>query len=182
MKKLIIKCMFLVIIMLMVNTSLYANSCDVISSQTKSIEDSNGKVSVKVDWLERPGEIAITISYDGYLTQEGMVNMYLSVNGVERDFITLKEEDENRTQRIRIISFQPMTMTKGPNQIKKLPIDTAVDYLLFEKAPYYGQFGDLKIEAKFFCNSRWDGNDNNNDGNFVFSFKSPIKAFPQDHF
>lgn len=168
--------------MLMVNTSLFANSCDVIASQTKSIEDSNGKVSIRVDWLERPGEFALTIFYNGYLTQEGWVNMYLSVNGVDRDFITFRKEDADRTQRIRIISFQPMIAAKGGDQVKKLPVDTTVDYLLFEKAPYYAQFGDLKIEAKFFCNSRWDGDDRNNNGNFVFTFKSPITSFPQDHF
>lgn len=173
---------FLTIMMFSI-TQLSANHYDTINSVTKNIEDSNGCVSVKVDWLARPGEIAITVVYDGYLTQEGMVNMYLSVNGTQREFVTLASNNENRKQQIKIISYHPTQLTKGVNKLIQLPEDTIVDYILFRNAPYYSQFGEIDIECKFFCNSRWDGDDaNNNDGNYHLTFSSLIKSFPQDHF
>ncbi|GAB4279978.1 MAG: hypothetical protein Kow0029_24260 [Candidatus Rifleibacteriota bacterium] len=154
----------------------------IICSETQTVKDSDGEVSVKVDWLARPGEMAVTITYYGYLTQEGMVNMYLNVNGQERDFVTLKQELKNRAQRIRYLSFHPVINQKGKNILAPLSADTVVDSLLFRNAPYYQQFGDLVVELKFFCNGRWDGDGNNHNENYRFVFTSRIKDFPMDHF
>lgn len=155
---------------------------NIIHSQTKTIIDANGKVTVKVDWLERPGEMAITIIYYGYLTQEGLTNLFLSVNGETREFLTMKKELKNRAQKLRIISFHPTVFKDGVNQLAQIPDDTIVDSLLFRKAPYYQQFGELIIEVKFFCHGRWDGDSNNNNENYRFVFNSPIQGTAVDHF
>ncbi|HNV69654.1 MAG TPA: hypothetical protein PKO06_08160, partial [Candidatus Ozemobacteraceae bacterium] len=88
---------------------------DPVAVQRKTISDFDGECTVTVEWLRRPGEFALTIDYFGYLTQEGRVNLYLEVNGARREFLTLTEELPNRHQRIRILSFHPMTGKKGPN-------------------------------------------------------------------
>lgn len=149
----------------------------------QTIEDNNGIVTVRMEWLTRPGEFALEIDYFGYLTQEGPVNLFLMVNGVTREFLTLKEEMPNRHQRVRILSFHPTTTKKGPNALKKLSSAEMVDYLLFKNAPYYPQFGEVLLEMKFFANGRWDGDGNNSDGNFRFVMKNPLKmSEPVDHF
>jgi len=158
------------------------NDTDVAGRAQKTVIDQNGEVTVTFDWLARPGEFALTIEYFGYLTQEGMVNAYLSVNGIQREFITLKEELPNRHQRIKILSFHPMDTKKGGKGLKKISSNEMIDYMLFRNAPYYPQFGEVQIEIKFFANGRWDGDGNRNDANYVFNFKSPIKAEVQDHF
>ncbi len=155
---------------------------NIIHSQTETVVDADGQVSVRVDWLERPGEMAITIIYNGYLTQEGLTNFFLSVNGEAREFLTMKKEMKNRAQKLRIISFHPTVLKKGVNRLAQIPDDTLVDSLLFRNAPYYQQFGELVIEAKFFCHGRWDGDGNNNDENYRFVFNSPVKGFSMDHF
>ena len=65
---------------------------DVIFSEVKQFVDADGKVEVKLDWLRRPGEMALTVTYYGYLIQEGMVNFYINVNGETREFLTMKKE------------------------------------------------------------------------------------------
>lgn len=166
------------------SSSGYAAMADVniVYSQTASVVDADGEVRVRVDWLERPGEMAITITYNGYLTQEGMANVYLSVNGEAREFLTMKKELKNRAQKLRIMSFHPTIIENGINRLSRIPDDTLIDSLLFRNAPYYQQFGELVIEAKFFCHGRWDGDGNNNDENYRFVFNSPIKGFSMDHF
>lgn len=154
---------------------------DPIAVQKKSIADMDGECTVTVEWLRRPGEFALNIDYFGYLTQEGMVNLYLEINGVRREFLTLTEELPNRHQRIRILSFHPMTGKKGPNGLKKLAPVEMVDYLLFQNAPYYPQFGTLQVQVKFFAHGRWDGDGNRGNENFVYEFQSPIQAEVKDH-
>ena len=161
--------------------SLAMKDTDSIGKASKTIEDSDGQVSVSVDWLARPGEFMVTIDYFGYLTQEGMVNAWMSINGVQREFVTMKVELPNRHQKIRFLSFHPMTGKKGPASLKKLEPSDVVDYLLFRNAPYYPQFGKFILEIKFFANGRWDGNANEGNKNFVFEFNSPVSAIVADH-
>ncbi len=154
---------------------------DPIAVEKKTITDLDGECTVTIEWLRRPGEFALTIDYFGYLTQEGRVNLYLEVNGARREFLTLTEELPNRHQRIRILSFHPMTGKKGPNSLKKLAPVEVVDHLLFQNAPYYPQFGTMQVQVKFFAHGRWDGDSNRNNENFVYEFQSPICAEPNDH-
>jgi hypothetical protein len=126
--------------------------------------------------------MAISVTYNGYLTQEGLANMYLRVNGEDRTFVTMKKELKNRAQKVRIMSFHPVLKVKGVNRLASIPDDTLVDSLLFKNAPYYKQFGDINIELKFFCHGRWDGDGNNNNENYQFSFSSPVDGFSMDHF
>lgn len=162
----------------------YASMADlnIVHSEVQTISDSDGEVRVRVDWFARPGEMSITVTYDGFLTQEGLANMYLSVNGENRQFITMKKELKNRAQKVRIISFHPTVVDKGVNCLSKLPDDSLVDSLLFRNAPYYKQFGNLTVEAKFFTHGRWDGDGNNNNENYIFSFESRLTDFAMDHF
>lgn len=158
------------------------NDLDIVHSETREITDADGTVRVRLDWLQRPGEMAMTITYDGYLTQEGMVNFYLVVNGQTREFSTMKQELKNRAQKIRFLSFHPTIRENNINRLAQLPDNTVVDSLLFRNAPYYQQFGSLNVEVKFFIHSRWDGDSNNNNENFRFSFISPITDMPKFHF
>ncbi len=155
---------------------------DIIHSESKEIIDADGSVSIRIDWLRRPGEMAMTITYNGYLTQEGMANFYLDLNGQTREFMTMKQEMKNRAQKIRILSFHPTQKVKGVNRLVELPEGTVVDSLLFRNAPYYKQFGDLNVGIKFFIHGRWDGDGNNNNENYLFSFTSPVTDMPQYHF
>jgi hypothetical protein len=155
---------------------------NIVQTQFQSVKDADGEVKVRVDWFARPGELAITVNYNGYLTQEGMVNMYISVNGEQREFVTMKKELKNRAQKIRIISFHPVVRENGINKLARIPDDSIVDGLLFKNAPYYKQFGDLNIEIKFFCHSRWDGDGNNNNENYQFCFSSEIDGTAKFHF
>ncbi len=153
-----------------------------IGVQTHRFVDRDGEVKLTVEWLRRPGEFAVTIDYYGYLTQEGRVNCYLDLNGTRREFITLRESDSDRHQRIRILSFHP-TVTRGTTRgLKKLASDEVVDYLLFTNAPYYPQFGAVNIEMKFFSHGRWDGDANNDNDNYKIRFPCPIKVQAEDHF
>jgi hypothetical protein len=155
----------------------------VLFTQTQEYADADSRIRVAVDWLARPGELALTIDYYGYLVQEGMVNVYLEVNGVRREFLTCQEALPDRSQRLRLLSFHPTTgTTKGPNMLKKLPGHTMVDYLLFQQAPYYATFGEITVEVKFFAHGRWHGDPRCNNGNFRFTFASPIKGEALDHF
>ncbi|HOT28141.1 MAG TPA: hypothetical protein PLU72_08115 [Candidatus Ozemobacteraceae bacterium] len=149
-----------------------------IGARAHTFVDADGEVSVTVEWLRRPGEFAVTIEYYGYLTQEGMVNCYLSINGISREFITMKEETPARRQRIRILSFHP-TVGRG---LRPLGPGEIVDYLLFRNAPYYPQFGKFEIELKFFANGRWDGDGNNSNDNYRAAFDCPLDTPAQDHF
>ncbi|HNX74669.1 MAG TPA: hypothetical protein PLM07_06500 [Candidatus Rifleibacterium sp.] len=158
------------------------NDCDIIHSESKEITDADGTVSIRIDWLRRPGEMAMTITYNGFLTQEGLANFYIDLNGQTRDFITMKQEMKNRAQRIRILSFHPTRRENGINRLVELPENTLVDSLLFRNAPYYEQFGTLNVAVKFFIHGRWDGDGNNNNENYLFSFTSRIKDMPQYHF
>ena len=183
------KSMFKLFIMVMVavfgiSFQAYAqmNDFDIIHSEIKEIVDADGVVALRVDWLRRPGEMALTIIYNGFLTQEGMANFYVKVNGETRDFMTLQQEMKNRAQRLRIISFHPTARQQKVNKLIELPAGTVVDSLLFRNAPYYKQFGALDIEIKFFIHGRWDGDGNNNDENYRFSFSSPIFDMPRFHF
>ncbi|MDD3148960.1 MAG: hypothetical protein PHD82_16825 [Candidatus Riflebacteria bacterium] len=183
------KMQFKIFVLLLVATIFIAgqagaqmNDLDIIHSETKDITDADGTVSVRVDWLRRPGEMALTITYNGYLTQEGMANFFIEMNGQTRDFMTLKQEMKNRAQRLRILSFHPTRRVKGVNRLMELPENTVVDSLLFRNAPYYKQFGELNIAIKFFIHGRWDGDGNNNNENFLFSFVSPVTDMPQFHF
>lgn len=162
----------------------YATMADlnIVHSEVKTITDSDGEVRVRVDWFARPGEMALTVTYNGFLTQEGMVNMFLTVNGETREFVTMKSELKNRAQKIRLISFHPVVNEKGINKLAAIPQDTLVDSLLFRNAPYYSQFGDMDVEIKFFIHGRWDGDGNNNNENYRFSFKSRLSDFAMDHF
>lgn len=174
----------LVLGFLILSTSLVMGfeDTDVIGRMTKTIRDADGEVTLTLDWLRRPGEFALTIDYYGYLTQEGMVNAFLSVNQTNREFITLREELPNRHQRIRILSFHPTTGKKGPKSLKKLAPVEMVDYPLFLNAPYYPTFGTVNIEVKFFANSRWDGDSQRGNGNYQVTFASPVKEAANDHF
>lgn len=154
----------------------------VVARAAKTISDRDGDVKVTVEWLRRPGEFALTIDYHGYLTQEGMVNAWVKVNGIEREFVTMREELPGRVQRIRILSFHPTATIKGVNRMRPLVASETVDHMLFRNAPYYQQFGDVAIEMKFFAHGRWDGDGNRNDENYVFRFTSPITGGPADHF
>ncbi|MGM0598269.1 MAG: hypothetical protein ACQETH_00510 [Candidatus Rifleibacteriota bacterium] len=155
---------------------------EIIETQSQTIKDDDGEVTVRLDWLNRPGEMAITVFYNGYLTQEGLTNLYICVNGENRDFVTMKKELKNRAQKLRIISFHPTVKKDGVNRLAKIPNDSIVDGLLFKNAPYYKQFGDVDIELKFFCHGRWDGDGNKNNENYHFKFSSSIKGFVTDHF
>lgn len=154
----------------------------IIESQTKTIKDADGEVTVRLDWLRRPGEMAITVFYNGFLTQEGLSNLYICVNGKQRNFLTMKKELKNRAQKLRIISFHPTEKKDGINRLARIPDDSIVDGLLFKNAPYYKQFGEIDIELKFFCHGRWDGDGNNNNENYHFKFASTVKGFVMDHF
>jgi len=153
-----------------------------IGISEKIAHDADGQVKVQMEWLRRPGEFALEIEYFGYLTQEGMVNFFIEINGIKREFVTFKEEMPNRTQKIRILSFHPIINKDGGDQMKQLLNSEQVDYMLFRNAPYYDQFGKVHVEIKFFANGRWDGDSNKSNSNFIFEFDSPIKDFPQDHF
>ncbi|HOY65354.1 MAG TPA: hypothetical protein PLP29_00615 [Candidatus Ozemobacteraceae bacterium] len=156
-----------------------------LAHRSRTITDRDGEVTVSLEWLRRPGEFALTIDYYGYLTQEGPVNLYLSVNGTQREFVTLPAELENRHQRIRILSFHPTRVTEGARGLRSLARDEAVDYLLFRNAPYYPQFGEVEIEMKFFAHDRWDGDANAGNGNYRVSFACPATKkgeTPIDHF
>lgn len=153
-----------------------------IGTRTHTFTDRDGEVTVTVEWLRRPGEFAVAIDYYGYLTQEGMANCYLSINGISRDFITLKEETPARHQRIRILSFHPSLAGKSGRGLRPLGPGELVDYLLFRNAPYYPQFGRFEIEMKFFANGRWDGDGNNSDNNYKIAFDCPLDMPAQDHF
>lgn len=153
-----------------------------ISSSTQVIQNGPGYVSVTVKWLKRPGEMAIIINYYGFLTQEGMVNFYIDVNGEQRNFMTFKKEHDNRSQSITILSFHPVQLTDGINRLINIPDNIMVDALLFRQAPYYAQFGDLNIELKFFCHGRWEGDAENNNENYRFTFKSTIDGYKMYHF
>ncbi len=177
------------IIWVILFTLLYINQVnarmsdlDIIHSETKTIQDHEGTVSLTVDWLKRPGELALTVEYFGYLTQEGMVNFYISVNGERREFITLRRETDNRAQKIKLLSFHPTKKIENVNRLMKLPEETLVDSLLFRNVPYYKQFGEMTVEIIFFCHSRWDGDGNKNNDNYRFKFQSPITDFAVDHF
>jgi len=158
------------------------NDLEIVHSETKEIIDQDGIVKIRVDWFKSPGEMALTITYNGYLTQEGLANFYLKINGEQREFLTMRQEMKNRAQRTRIISFHPTIRDKKINRLVELPSDTIVDKLLFKNAPYYKQFGQLDIEIIFFCHGRWDGDGNNNNENYRFSFISDIIDFSVDHF
>lgn len=149
-----------------------------IAKQSQSISDNDGKVTVTCEWLKRPGEMALTIDYYGYLIQEGMVNFYIEVNGEQREFLTMIKELPDRSQRVRLISFHPIRkkMEKGISALKKLEDHTLVDHLLFRNAPYYSALGKVRIELKFFAHGRWDGDSKKDNGNFVFEFTSPLKG------
>ena len=170
------------ILILTVSAGAQMNDCDIIHSESKEITDADGTVSVRVDWLRRPGEMAMTITYNGFLTQEGLTNFYIDVNGQTRDFLTMKQEMKNRAQRIRILSFHPTRRENGINRLVELPENTLIDSLLFRNAPYYQQFGTLNVAVKFFIHGRWDGDGNHNNDNYLFSFTSRITDMPQYHF
>ena len=178
---------FWIIIVIVMNFSnnAYALSVDTpdtqtVSSSTQTVKKGLGYVSVTVKWLKRPGEMALVINYYGFLTQEGMVNFYIDVNGEQRNFVTFIKEHENRSQSITILSFHPVQLKDGINRLMRIPDNIMVDALLFRNAPYYAQFGDLNIELKFFCHGRWDGDENG--GNYQFSFQSPIDGHNMYHF
>lgn len=158
------------------------NDLETVHTETKEIIDQDGSVKIRVDWLKSPGEMMLTITYNGFLTQEGLANFYLKINGEQREFMTMRQEMKNRAQRIKIISFHPTKRDKKINRLVQLPADTIVDKLLFKNAPYYKQFGTLDIEIIFFCHGRWDGDGNNNNENYRFSFVSDITDFSVDHF
>lgn len=170
------------IIFLAATAGAQMNDLEIVHSETREIKDQDGSVKIRVDWLKRPGEMALTITYNGFLTQEGMVNFYMQVNGEQREFVTMRQEMKNRAQRTRILSFHPTKKENNINRLAELPADTIVDQLLFRNAPYYKQFGGLDIEIIFFCHGRWDGDGNNNNQNYRFNFVSNITDFSVDHF
>jgi hypothetical protein len=155
---------------------------EIVHTETKEIKDQHGSIKIRMDWLKRPGEMVMTIDYYGFLTQEGMVNFYINVNGEQREFMTMKQEMKNRAQRIRVLSFHPTIKDKKINRLAELPNDTVVDRLLFRNAPYYKQFGACEIEIIFFAHGRWHGDSENHNENFRLSFLSPIADFSVDHF
>ncbi|MFZ2959305.1 MAG: hypothetical protein WA705_20655 [Candidatus Ozemobacteraceae bacterium] len=129
-----------------------------------------GEISVNLDWLERPGDFALTISYWGQLTQEGPVNVWISLNGIERNFVTLTELS-NRRQTVRIMSYQPTTTdSEGKNTIRPLEDFERVDPEFFRNAAYYAPFGQNTLEFKFFANGRWEGDPTKSNENYVVTF------------
>lgn len=154
----------------------------VLAKQTQTIKDADGEVKVTMEWFQRPGEMALGIEYFGYLIQEGTVNFYLDLNGTRREFSTLRTTLPNRAQKIRFVSFHPSVNDGGVNKLKPLPPSDLVDYLLFQNAAYYPQFGKNRIELKFFAHGRWDGDGNHGNANYVFEFESPVAEKAQDHF
>ncbi|HMM61929.1 MAG TPA: hypothetical protein PKC25_17560, partial [Candidatus Rifleibacterium sp.] len=85
-----------VLLFITIEAGAQMNDLDIINSETRDITDADGTVSVRVDWLQRPGEMAMTITYNGFLTQEGLANFYIEVNGEQREFMTMKQELKNR--------------------------------------------------------------------------------------
>jgi len=173
---------FLAVLLATVQAGAQMHDLEIVHSETKEIKDANGTIKLRMDWLNRPGEMALTVTYYGYLTQEGMVNFYIDVNGERREFVTMKQEMKNRAQRIRLLSFHPTVKDKKVNRLAKLPNDTVVDHLLFRNAPYYQQFGSCNVEIIFFVHGRWHGDSTKNNANFCVSFASPITDFPANHF
>ncbi|HAE39884.1 MAG TPA: hypothetical protein DCG57_14840 [Candidatus Riflebacteria bacterium] len=173
---------FVAVLFSAIQAGAQMNDLEIVHSETKEIKDSNGTINVRMDWLNRPGEMALTVTYYGYLTQEGMVNFYININGVQREFVTLKQEMKNRAQRIRLLSFHPTVKHKKANKLAELPSDTVVDHMLFRNAPYYQQFGNCDVEIIFFANGRWHGDSSKDNANFRVSFVSPITDFPKSHF
>ncbi|MBF0405825.1 MAG: hypothetical protein HQM10_00610 [Candidatus Riflebacteria bacterium] len=142
-------------------------------SQTFPLNVLRGDVSVSLDWLERPGDFALTVKYWGMLTQEGPVNVYMNFNGVSRDFITLHEMPD-RKQKLVIYSMQPMvTDSNGIARVRELESWEVVDRDLFKNAVYYKQFGKNLIELIFFANGRWEGNPKENNRNWICEFTPP---------
>lgn len=157
------------------NNHVVSSDDEVIHSETKTTVDNDGIVKVTLQWLKRPGEMAIEINYFGYLIQEGTVNFYLSVNGVQREFMTLLHKEPLSFHKTRILSFHPTIIENGITKIKELANGEIVDKELFKNAAYYSHFGKTFIEVKFFAHGRWDGDGNNGNSNYVFEFESPIK-------
>ncbi len=152
-----------------------------LESQKKTISDKDGEVTVTLEFLNRPGEFALTIHYFGYLTQEGPVNCWLEVNGIQREFVTLSELPD-RSQQVKILSFHPSVLEDGVNRLRELGKDEMVDYLLFRNAPYFPQLGNVKVALKFFANGRWDGDGNHENDNYRFEFTGPATTVAFDHF
>lgn len=133
-----------------------------------------GNVHVQLDWLERPGDFALTICYWGPLTQEGAVNVWLQLNGSYRELVTLNEMPD-RHQRVTIYSSQPtVTNEAGKTSIRPLESWERVDPELFSRAAYYPQFGQNHLEFKFFANGRWEGDPHRDNANYVLTFIPPV--------
>ena len=133
-----------------------------------------GSVQVRLDWLERPGDFALTIIYWGQLTQAGPVNLWMNLNGVNREMIALNEMPDRR-QRLTIYSSQPTTTDEeGKTRIRPLEAWERVDPDLFRNAAYYPQFGQNRLEFKFFVNGRWDGDPERDNGNYFCTFQPPV--------
>ena len=172
----------LAVLLTAVQAGAQMHDLEIVHTETREIKDQNGTIKLRMDWLNRPGEMALTVTYYGYLTQEGMVNFYININGEQREFLTMKQEMKSRAQRIRLLSFHPTVKDKGVNRLAELPADTVVDNLLFRNAPYYQQFGSCDVEIIFFAHGRWHGDSGKGNDNFRVHFESPITDFLKDHF
>jgi len=153
-----------------------ANPERVAFRQAARLVPLDGDVEVTLDWLERPGEFALTIRYWGPLTQEGPVNVYLDLNGVRRTMVTLTELP-NRHQMVKILSFQPTRVdADGRTALRPLAPGEIVDPELFRNAAWYPQFGANCLEFKFYVNGRWEGDPKSqaHNGNWRVTFNPPV--------
>ncbi|MBF0545714.1 MAG: hypothetical protein HQM08_14820 [Candidatus Riflebacteria bacterium] len=171
--------LFLIVRLMFITNLLFGNTMEnlkpdkPISSSDVMLDVVDGAIQVKLDWLERPGEFALTVLYWGPLTQEGNVNLWVNFNGVSRNFLTLCEMPDRR-QMLVIYSFQPTIKSSDGNvQIRELQPWEIVDTNLFQNSAYYKEFGTNSIEFKFFANGRWEGDRKNNNQNWRCVFSPP---------
>ncbi|NLM17167.1 MAG: hypothetical protein GX221_05555 [Candidatus Riflebacteria bacterium] len=145
----------------------------VIASETKSIVDNEGTVTLRLEYIE-PREMILSVMYYGYLNNEGPVNFYIDFNGQRREFMTMKTFFEDRRQLLKIISFNPLKIGKNGVPVPiDLPDSVQLDHLLFNNAYFANESGINKIEIKFFANSKWDGDGNRDNANYEFYFACP---------
>jgi len=140
-----------------------------VASQTVAFQAAGRDIAAVFSRLERPGEFALTITYWGPLTQEGPVNLWISLNGETREFITLHEL-ANRHQTITLLSFHPIDpKADGPARLPLAPWER-VDPGFFRNACYEPELGENHLEFIFFAHGRWDGNPEQHNANYTCSF------------
>lgn len=169
------KFQFLLVLLLVLCHSAFLGATEIrlpadpVSEQTATFTAGRREVSVTFARLERPGEFSVTVKYWGPLTQEGPVNMWISLNGVTREMITLHELSDRR-QTITLLSFHPIDPHAKGTALTPLPPTTIVDPDFFRQACYEAEFGQNQLEFIFFAHGRWDGDQNHNNANYSCRF------------